>query len=1132
MEDTRVYDLCIVTDATASMGIYLHALNDSLPEIIRISALTGCFSRIGIVAYRDYCGGALTEWSGWHGLDARADLDHVPSNAKATRTQLLDFARNLQASHGGDWPEAAKTGLARMYANMRDHVGTVVVVFADAPPHTPATGGVNRIRETDTLTSKAPATASLYGPQAAAFADWVTLARTLCTGRKQARVFSIVQSDHVDTLAPFTYLSARTGGACFEIPSRCGAAAIGQVTMGVLLTWMGVEKKETGGAKAGSAAHLAKYCRYRDTVHLDKLSGERDPEAKKYWVYEDTPDVSKWSRDNLEKIGVGLADLKQHVAARKPALADFSQRYRADEAYRGLVVTNLQDIIKTDVAAITVNPVFGSLWRTVCGDRLNPARDDLLAQFGRQVDATTDADKKARLKQWLEESYDYEAEILELVASVPAADQFPCVLLDPTVDFAKLTTAGGDANGDEDEADNDNDAPVSLTRGDLLEIGRSCDARILRRLGRVLARLTYVATEDDLPGHIAAMTARPGDPGYVPRIPLALARPRHQRKFWKVLLHTIVPGTLLGPRPAALLAALSLRMGLAPLRDVADRELLAFAPHWNTLDVPETWNTNCLNLLLSADQDYVARQAAGTTAPTDGATGLLRSADRALFQALVDYKLAEINLDTTLTARIGWQPDKTKVPMGPTVVCRVCHFPRSVTIMAAQGICGLCDKTACTCATPAIHDACVAAHVSAADTAATPLWWVECSVRACRSQYVIYNPDSLAVRPKCHYCRAAGTQANDAAAVTQAPFVECRTCLSRVIWPAAYRPPGFSAKAFECPACATGAVATVVDVATSARQLVDENGREWLLRNTGGKILEPFSGRSLFYTISTAGVQGFAAAVEVLPPPPPQYSKGHGTLALALHGKAVRNVDDVVAELRRWITARRAEADACSLCFAAASKRSLRAACGRRGCGQRICAGCHSDWYGLNARGRLLNVAALHCPFCRRRPAPAVVARFGLNTLGNLRTAVARAGTWIYAWCNDCGLAQPFAERVCAQGAPPDVVDWQCADCEAKAAEATRRKDAAPAHRFKPCPGCGTVTEKRGGCDHISCPVPGCHTHWCFYCGAQVDPHLIYKHMEKQHGGWYGGAQLANDDPDDYDELEPDGFGECDCVLG
>ncbi|CAK7200505.1 hypothetical protein SEUCBS139899_003201 [Sporothrix eucalyptigena] len=1085
-KDKRIYDLLIVTDATASMGMYLNALNDSLPEIIKISALTGCFSRIGIVAYRDYCGGSLTEWSGWHGLDENAEIGvDAKKTKKVSRQVLLDFAKRLSAEHGGDWPEAAKTGLARAYAQMRDNVGTVVVFYADAPPHTPATGGGNRLKEKQALTGKRDR--ALYGDEAAAFADWVSLADTLRTGKKQARVYSIVQSKLVDTLAPFTYLSTRTGGACFEISDGCGAALISRVTLGILLAWMGVEKKEAAVISKG--ATLAKNCRYRDTTNLGKLVDEADSKVETFWVRRDEPAVVKLVNDNFEKTDVSANEFKQFVTARNPAMTDFSQRYKADDAYRTLVITNLEDIIKTDVAAVTVNPVFGSLWRTVCSDRQNEARDHLIALFSQQVEAVTDAEKKGRLKDWLEESYDYEAEILEMIDAVPDADKFPCVFLDPTLDFKALAGEDGD----------DSPGAAGLTRVDLLEIGRSCDARILRRLGRVLARLTYVESAAELPGHISAENgALPGGASVqVPRIPMALARPEHKRKFWKVLLHTIVPGTMLGPRPAALLAALSLRMGMAPLREAADRELLSYAANWNTLDIPETWNTNCLNLLLSADQDYAQRATEGTSVLSEG--------DRSLFKALVDYKTAEINLDTTLTARVGWLPNKTRVAMGPTAICRVCHFPRSVTIMSSQGVCGLCDTKSCDCATPAIHAEMVAAHVSAADTDATPLAWVECSVRNCRAQYVVYNEDKLRVRAKCHYCRVQGHKADDEHAVSTAPYVECKTCLSRIIWPTAYRPAGFIPKTYECMACTSG-VKTVVDVATSAKELIAENGRAWLLRNDGNKIAEPFNGRSLFYTISTAGIDGFASAVEVLP------AAAADKAEFTLKAKKVRNADAVVAELRRWIASRRAEGEACSLCFSSMSKRSLRSACGRRGCAQRICGDCHKAWYGLNARGKILNVAALSCPFCRRQPAPSIIAgNMGLNTLGNLRAAVDNAGTWIYGWCSDCGMAKEFAERVCARGAPADVESWVCTDCEAaKTPKAVRHRE---------CPGCGTMTEKISGCDHITCTVHGCNTHWCFFCGEEVSASYIYEHMSSEHGGWYvAGADVEYETDEDYDD--------------
>lgn len=51
---TEIYDLLILVDATHSKSDYLTSLQTSITKIVSISALTNCFSRIGLLAYRDY----------------------------------------------------------------------------------------------------------------------------------------------------------------------------------------------------------------------------------------------------------------------------------------------------------------------------------------------------------------------------------------------------------------------------------------------------------------------------------------------------------------------------------------------------------------------------------------------------------------------------------------------------------------------------------------------------------------------------------------------------------------------------------------------------------------------------------------------------------------------------------------------------------------------------------------------------------------------------------------------------------------------------------------------------------------------------------------------------------------------
>ncbi|KAK4444521.1 E3 ubiquitin-protein ligase itt1 [Podospora aff. communis PSN243] len=1047
---TSEYDMLVVIDQTASMSTYLRSLNQSLQDIIRISSLTGCFSRIGVMAYGDYCGGPITNWSGWYSLAGDSEIP---------QQQLLDFSCNLKADYGGDWPEATKSGLAHAYNVMRGDAKTLILLYTDAPPHMPYTGGDNYRTEKRNLT-----TSGNYGTSGPLFADWIAGSRAFATGEKRAQVFSFIQqptSAYTSelTLLPYMFLSEVTGGACLQLKAGINSKEISELTVGMLLAWMGVEKE---GAKL-SSKEVAKMTQYKDKGSIDQVVSEESQSVARYITdpkLEPTQVANNLRYDNWKTNALSLENMATLIPQREIKIQDFAKRYYVDPAYQEQVIARMRELIQTDVAAITLNPVFGSLWRAICSDRTNPMRDTLIAEFGRQVNEAVGPQKDG-LKVWLEESYDRAGEILQVISSVPSAEQYPCVFMDPTLDFNQ-------------------EGYEPLRRDELLEIGRSCDARILRRLGRVLTRLTYVGCEADLPFHIKGVMLED-----VARIPLALADKKYDRQFWKVLLHAVVPGTMLAGRPGALLAALSLRMGITPLEEVAYKELLAWKNQWKTLDIPETWNTSCLGLLLEADEKIRTKKSLGNKARE-----ILHQSDRQLFKALVEYKMLEFNLRTTLTARIGWAPDRARMPIGPVVVCKQCQYPRSVTIMSKNGICGMCEPE--TYARhkdeekDAVRQQLTHGHVSKDDSDTTPATWVECAMTHCRAQYIVYFVENLNVRPKCHCCRFT----KDAA-----PFVECVTCLSRMVWPEEYRPADFDKSTFKCVGCTDGK-ATIIDEEISAEKLRKENeNSDWLLRNTDSKIANPFSGRTLFHVISTAGFDDFSEKVEVLP-------QTTSAPELRIRGKLVRNSQELVEYLRRWVTSRKVEQGTCSLCFSDFKKRELRPACGRSGCKELICEACLGSWYNINARGRVINAAALCCPFCRRQPSPKVSIPSELKFLGGLKEAVreSQAG-WIYAWCSSCGLAKRYMERVCAENAETaELTDWKCEDCPGDVGKQV-------SVTVKECPGCGTATEKSAGCDHMACPVEGCGAHWCFFCGKRVDEGLIYSHMSEEHGGWYAGGE-------------------------
>lgn len=1059
MSSSQVYDLLIVTDATSSMSEYLRALNQSLPKIIAISAVTDAFARIGIVAYRDYCARGTIEWSGWFGRGGDIDRD-----------ELMQFMRNIRAKDGGDWPEATKTGLASAYSVMREDAKTLMLLYADAPPHMGGwDSGQNYKKEVEYLT----ADKCELGPSARLFADWVSAARTLNgtgQGTKEAQIFSIVCSHSNDAFGPFMYLCRQTKGTCFQMKLP-NSLLISKLTMSVLLAWMGVQKAGGPGETFGDAFNL----HYNNIGGVESLENEKDSTVEPYFSR------SQVFRSNIRReVLMDEKQLRALITPRTVPVTDFAKRYMNDEKYRKIVVDNLNQIIREDVSSIALNPIFGSLWRVVCSDRMNEARDSLIADMGANIMKLNSPSEKAKMQSWLAESYNYAAEIAAMIEGVPESERFPCVFLDPTQDW----TFPRDETEDDLECLN----ITSFTREQLLEIGRSCDSKILCRLGTVLTRLTYVTTRNEMPAHVNGMSEVD-----LPRIPIVLATPQYSRAFWKTLLHLIVPGTKLGGRPAALLAALSIRMGMKPLMDAADFEMAAWKDKWNNINVPETWNTNCLALILDADKSFEARRHVGNVPKELRGASFLGKGDRHLFETLVDYSLSKSNINTSLTANIGWKPTKSKVPVGPLAVCRTCQFPRSVSMMAHKGICGLCITPKAQYVSGFAKADYIRLNVTKDMTESCEASFVECSVITCRAQYVVYNVDGLRVRPKCHYCRIGGTG--------RAPWVECRKCLNRMIWPHEYRPLDQDvSKHFLCSACDSGR-ATIVSFVTTPANLCKENGDKWLISH-GGKLKKPFEDRSLFKTISDVGIDVFAAHVEILP---------QSNVDLTIDGKLIHNAMELKSSLNGWIKSRRTESGVCSLCFSNFQKGLLRSACGRSGCKQKICLDCQTSWYGMNSRGRIINTAALCCPFCRRVPAPRAVPKSGLVFLGNLKTAVDDSGAWIYAWCNDCGFAKRMTERVCAQGAPAEVRDWDCEDCVEVGKSSSQ--NALPPAIVRSCPRCGVPTEKLSGCDHISCV---CGAHWCFFCGKQSSSNNIYEHMTKEHGGFYGvpGAEDYDDEMD------------------
>jgi hypothetical protein len=1091
----EVYDLLIVADATASMQTYLTSLRVSLPQIISVSALTNSFSRIGLLYYRDYDMSDPLEWHGW--IEPSKLVDPNQSD----QPDLVSIAKNVQAEGGGDYAEATKTALAKVYEVSRAEATTIVLLYTDAPPHALSDRGKG-------LNGFGPTERKALGKiPGRHFVDWASACGTLRNGGKRIHTYTIVDySIPEQYLGFYNYLSTMTGGACLQLKTGSRQpAVISRITVELLLTWMGVEK--AGLSDAAKNEDLgAMLSRYIDISNIKKVTNEASKGAEKFF--------NSNICGNTTKTTLTPETLRKYLPKKTTPVAEFTQQWKSDVNYREFAISYLERMIQHDVRAMALNPVLGSLWRTFCNDWTIPNREEVLASFSQGIAKISNEKERAQMKAWLEESYDFAAQIQETIETVPEEARFPCVYLDPTLKFERA-----DSNTDDDDEDASR-AITEFRRDELLEIGRSCDYKILRRLGRILTRLTYVEKASDMPQHIAKTTDED-----LPKIPIALASQDYKTNFWRVLLHAVLPGTMLGARPATLLAALSLRMGVEPLREVAEHQMMAWKTKWNDTEVPETWSIGCLTLLLDADKAYRQRRESSDQEIEES---LLHKRDRRIFETLVDFKILERNLDTPLVAKVGWTPNKSSLPMGPVVDCPKCKFPRSVTIMGKSGQCGLC--LADDFETKEERLTFITTDVSKNDNELTEATWVECSVITCRAQYIVYHQDSLRVRAKCHYCRLQKDLPVTQRSASPAPTVECGRCLNRMIYPKTYRPSPFSESDFLCVAC-TSIRTTITETETTAKQISDENTTDWLAVDAEAPSKSPFSNRSVYHTITTIGTDKFLNRVKLFP-------KTDGPLRR--RGKVIHNSQELIEKLQKQVSCRHAERVPCSLCFSGFQPRDLNAACGRRGCFQRICRGCLDGWYGLNSAGRILNTASLFCAFCRRQPRAQTLAKHGMgvHSIGNLAQAVKDQGNWIYAWCESCAYAKPFVERVCARGVPADVEHWACDECHeqqaleeearrleeieirrvaaqiqgniraAEEAERNRlrllkKRDMKIQSKRKPCPGCGVECEKSMGCGHMTCPVPTCLTHWCFFCGKKCELRGIYHHMRTAHGGFY-----------------------------
>ncbi|KIK55620.1 hypothetical protein GYMLUDRAFT_175290 [Collybiopsis luxurians FD-317 M1] len=67
---------------------------------------------------------------------------------------------------------------------------------------------------------------------------------------------------------------------------------------------------------------------------------------------------------------------------------------------------------------------------------------------------------------------------------------------------------------------------------------------------------------------------------------------------------------------------------------------------------------------------------------------------------------------------------------------------------------------------------------------------------------------------------------------------------------------------------------------------------------------------------------------------------------------------------------------------------------------------------------------------------------------------------------------------------------------------------------WKTCPGCKTNILKTDGCNHMTCPSPGCNMHFCYLCGGSIVQSALPREISNAIGAHYRVCRLFEEVPD------------------
>ncbi len=738
-------------------------------------------------------------------------------------------------------------------------------------------------------------------------------------------------------------------------------------------------------------------------------------------------------------------------------LSELPSRFKSEAEFQAITFDAMRALMTpANVMALTSNKVFGVLWRLCAAKRDDKRLEGLTGNFSACLSSPDLKDEeKAKLRAWLEDSYDYASEI-------------NAAILNSTADMRRGRECGaaGESKGGSaparqcsylvlDSVPEDELPTVSALRS----IGRSPSAGALASVQQVLSHLIMIELPQlkERPGeHTENMTPIITDgSGNCRYLPMLL----DDAELFAYLPHLLRPGTKYSPKPAAMLAILVLRNSESVLVQAATRFLISKRGKWlppvDKIDRPEILSYEFCNFI-------------SKNAPTWALTG----EEKSFFDRLARVWRLRRSLSSAFVVECPAAPKFRTLTPDRKDVCAKCHRLTSLTLLDAEGWCGICawksESPKNRWEPPKEGQAWFCASRKHS-------YMTECT--KCKCIYAVLGVEDLGPdsSPRCHFCRQKSSKASslrkrlakaraskkktmsakelkswnkDMAKIAhehkvaqksrsdtkdRAPHRQCTKCLSRWISDTKVTPDVFGST-FLCPVCdATPGKGTQL-LRVTLRELLVENPKlivELGLRRKVGKlILRP--GKFNIVTLLTK--QRTAVFGKVKPS-----VSASASVRMQVRGKPIlEDRATLVSHIEEQLFAASFE-DTCSLCYDDFAVERLFSPCGLA-CQVRCCRDCLEQWYQANVPGKLYLESRSVCPFCRCPPAYTTLRGFNprLSGIEGRCKSTTLSLDMYHGWCIGCGKVAPAVPRECAGGDLPELTHFQCEACRDKTQEMVR----------------------------------------------------------------------------------------------